>query len=123
MDQWRGRVAGLLKGGVLLLVLVPLMILDWDIPVLAAVAMCLAGATVVYMVERWERALTSKTARRRAAASYLVRIAFLLVLFVSYMVEEIPFLVAVAFILAAAAVLYLVERWEDPVRARNSWGF
>lgn len=53
-DRRRSVTAYLVTVVVLLVVLVPLVVLDWDIPFVGAVAMILAGATVVYSVERWE---------------------------------------------------------------------
>jgi len=61
--------------------------------------------------------------RRRAVISYLATLVVLLLVLVPLVILDwdIPFVGAGAMILAAGAVIYSVERWEDPARARERW--
>ena len=71
-----------------------------------------------------ERASSSPGGRTRARVSYLVSVPVLLALLVPLAILDldIPFFGAAGMILVGAAVIYSVERWEDPARAKERWG-
>ncbi len=50
----RARVTNTATAAVLLAVIVPLLVLDLDIPFYGVVGMVLVAAGIIYLVERWE---------------------------------------------------------------------